>query len=298
MTFAPESTRKTVVNLTFRTISIQTALSFGTRVLFSHIFLWIAAGLLVGVFHHVLMSFLSLGGGPVRLGERLLEALLLSAWPFGFSAHVANQEHDGGNPGLSSLFTVPHLFSITFGLVCLALLALGGALAVVQVFAWWLPGAVAPLGATLTSPASVSAGWGLLPLLALGGMTFGLPYSFGPFVVVHEGEGFLSAFERSRFLTRDLRINLFFLQGFLFVVLCGAFSVFSAIPNRPTFTNHVLESVVITATSGLVSLVWNHAFRQALDLEKEPQGPTLTRPGRIHISDSSVSLSSLPPETP
>ncbi|MBK8871284.1 MAG: hypothetical protein IPN19_09630 [Elusimicrobia bacterium] len=98
-------------------------------------------------------------------------------------------------------------------------------------------------------------------------MTFGLPYSFGPFVVVHEGEGFLSAFERSRFLTRDLRINLFFLQGFLFVVLCGAFSVFSAIPNRPTFTNHVLESVVITATSGLVGLVWNHAFRQALDLE-------------------------------
>lgn len=232
------------------------------------------------------------------MAERLLEAVLLCAWPFGFSAHAANQEQDGGNPGLASLFTLPHLFSVTFGLVCLTLLVLGGALAVVQVFAWWLPGAVDPVGTTLTSPASVSAGWGLLPLLALGGMTFGLPYSFGPFVVVNEGEGFLSAFERSRFLSRDLRLNLFVLQGFLFVVLCVAYFVFNAIPNAPTFTNHVLEALVITGTAGLTSVVWNHAYRQALDLEKEPTGPVLVRPGRIHISDSSAPLGTFPTDTP
>lgn len=298
MSFSSEPPRKSIVNLTFRTLSVQSALSFGTRVFVSHIFLWISAGLLVGVFHHLLMSFLCLGGGPVSLGERLLEALLLCAWPFGFSAHVANQELDGGNPGLSSLLTVPHLFSVTFGLVCLALIALGGALAAVQVFAWWLPGAVDPLGKTLTSPSSVSAGWGLLPLLGLGAMTFGLPYSFGPFVVVKEGEGFLSGFERSRFLTRDLRINLFFLQGFMFVVLCAGYVVFNAIPHQFTLTTHVLESLVITGTAGLVSLVWNHAYRQALDLEKEPGGPVLVRPGRIHIADSSVPLGSFPPDTP
>jgi hypothetical protein len=135
LSFSSEPPRKSVVNLTFRTLSVQSALLFGTRVFVSHIFLWISAGLLVGVFHHLLMLFLCLGGGTVSLGERLLEALLLCAWPFGFSAHAANQELDGGNPGLSALLTVPHLFSVTFGLVCLALIALGGALAAVQVFA-------------------------------------------------------------------------------------------------------------------------------------------------------------------
>lgn len=244
----------------------------------------------MGVVHHFLLLFLGINGGTVTLAERLLEALFLSAWPLGFAAESAALEQDGENPGLAHFFKVRNLFSLTFSMVCLCFISLGGAMIVVQLGVWFFPGGVEPLNRTLLEPASASAGWSLLPLLSLGGILLGLPYSFGPMVTLHEEKGFLAALERSRLLTRDLRISMFFLQGFLFVILCGGFFVFNAIPNAPTFTNHVLESVAIAGVASLVGTVYTHAYRQAVALDAEPALSSVARGGRIHIADSPFSM--------
>lgn len=230
------------------------------------------------------MGFLSLGGGPT-LAERLLEALLLSAWPLAVAAETGSLAQDGGHPHLGHIFKVGHLFSTTFSMVCLALISLGGAMLVVQIFSWFFPGLVQPLGRTLMGPASVSAGWSLLPLLLLGGVCLGLPYSFGPFVSLHEGKGFLEALERSRFLSRGLKYGLFFLQGFLFVVLSGGLFFFSMIPNAPTLGNHVLESLAMAGVACLSGTVWNHVYRQAVTLDEGYAITRSIRGGRIYIPD-------------
>lgn len=252
----------------------------------------------MGVVHHFLLLFLGMNGARLTVAERLLEAIFLSSWPFCFSSEVAAKEQDGGNAGLAQLFSVSSLFSVTFSLVCLCFIAMGGALAFVQLSAWIFPGVVEPLSRTLMGPVSVSTGWSLLPLLAMGAMTFGLPYSFGPFVALHERKGFIEAFERSRFLTRDLRISIFLLHGFLFITLCVGFLMSNRIPNAPTLTNRVLESLVIVGTAGLASAVWDHAYRQALRLDVVPVGPAPVRGGRIHIPDSSLFMGETPPGSP
>lgn len=282
--------------LPFRTISLQEALSAGFRFFFSRFFLWVAGGVFLGVVHHFLLMFLSINGTPVTLSERLLEALFLSSWPLGFAAVAVAKEEEGGNPSFGELFKVPHLFSLTFSMVCLSLLSLGGAMIPVQVFAWFFPGIVAPLSQTLTEPVSVSSGWTLLPLLVLGGMLLGIPYSFGPFVALHEGKGFLGALEKSRFLTRGIRIGIFFLLGFLFVLLCGAFFVCNKIPNTPTFAHHVFESLVIAGTAGLGGAVWSHAYRQAVKIDEEPSLLSPVRGRRIHIPDQPVFIIQDPTE--
>jgi hypothetical protein len=255
-----------------------------------------AGGLLLGVVHHFLLMFLSVNGASVTLSERLLEALFLSAWPLGFAAVAVAEEEEGGNPSFGDFFKVSHLFSLTFSMVCLSLISLGGAMLLVQIFAWFFPGVVAPLSQTLTEPVSVSSGWTLLPLLILGGMLLGIPYSFGPFVALHEGKGFLAALEKSRFLTRGIRIGIFFLLGFLFVLLCGAFFVFNKIPNMQTFTSHVLESLVIAGTASLGGAVWNHAYRQAVKIDEEPPLRSSVRGGRIHIPDQPIFIIKDPTE--
>lgn len=260
-------------------------MSSGFSVFFSRVFFWAAGGLLLGVVHHFLLMFLAIEGAPISLSERLLEALILSAWPLGFAAIIATEEQEGGTPRFEGLLKVPHLFSLALSMLCLSLLSLGGAMLFVQVFAWFFPGTVAPLGQILLEPVSVSSGWSLLPLLILGGMLLGIPYAFGPLVAVHEGKGFLAALEKSRFLTRGLRIGIFFLQGFLFVLLCGAFFVCNRISNAPTFTSHVLESLVIAGTATLGGAVWNHAYRQAVNIDEAPRALTPVRGGRIHIPD-------------
>ena len=278
------------LSLKFRTISLQDALTFGGGLFFSHALLWMAAGVLMGVVHHFLLLFLRLNGGSVTLAERLLEALFLSAWPLGFSAESAALEQDGGNPSLANFFKVRKLFSLTFSMICLSFISLGGAMVLVQIGAWLFPGGVEPLNRSLLEPASASAGWSLLPLLSLGGMLAGLPYSFGPMAALHEEKGFLAALERSRWLTRDVRFSMFFLQGFLFVILCGGYFVFNAIPNAQTFTNHVLESVVIAGAASLVGTVYTHAYRQAVALDTEPVLSSVGLGGRIHIPDASFSM--------
>ncbi len=251
---------------------------------FSQVFLWGTAGLFLGVVHHLLLEFLSMGGGPT-LAERLLEALVLSAWPLAVAAETGALAQDGGHPHLGHIFKVGHLFSTALNMFCLALISLGGAMLVVELFTWFFPGLVQPMGRSLMGSASVSAGWSLLPLLLLGGACLGLPYSFGPFVALHEGKGFPEALERSRFLSRGLKTGLFFLQGFLFVVLSGGLFVLSKISNAPTLGNRVLESVAIAGVACLAGTVWNHAYRQAVTLDEEHVAPTSVRGGRIHILD-------------
>lgn len=106
-----------------------------------------------------------------------------------------------------------------------------------------------------------------LAFASVGGACLGLPYSFGPFVALHEGKGFPEALERSRFLSRGLKTGLFFLQGFLFVVLSGGLFVLSKISNAPTLGNRVLESVAIAGVACLAGT------------GREPRLPTSRNPG-------------------
>jgi len=255
---------------------------------FSQILLWGAMGLFLGVAHHFVMGFLSLGGGPT-LAERLLEALMLAAWPLAVGAETGSMAQEGGHPHLGNIFEVKHLFSTAFSMVCLAFIALGGAMAVVQVFSWFFPDVIQPMSRSLMNPSSVAAGWSLLPLLFSGGTCLGLPYSFGPFVSVHEGKGFIEALERSRFLSRGLRTGLFFLQGFLFIVLCGGLFLLARIPHVPSLTNHVLEALVVAGVACLSGTMWNHAYRQAVTLDEKHVSPAPVRGGRIFIPDQEFS---------
>ena len=255
---------------------------------FSQFLLWGTMGLFLGVVHHFVMGFLSLGGGPT-LAERLFEALMLAAWPLAVAAETGSMAQEGAHPHLGHIFAVNHLFPTALSMACLAFISLGGAMAVVQVFSWFFPDVVQPMSRSLMSPSSVSAGWSLMPLLFLGGTCLGLPYSFGPFVSLHEGKGFIVALEQSRFLSRGLRTGLFFLQGFLFIVLCGGLFLLARIPHVPSLANHVLESLVVAGVACLSGTVWNHAYRQAVTLDEKHVSAAPVRGGRIIIPDHDFS---------
>jgi hypothetical protein len=274
----------------FRLLSMQDAMGFGFGAFFSHYFLWGTIGLLMGVVHHYLMGFLAPNGSPT-LSERLVEGVFLFLWPFVVSAHAASQAQDGGKPSLGDLLSLRHFFSVTFSIISLVAISWGGAYLLVEGFVHFFPEGVKPLSQTMTEPFSVSSGWILLALMALGGAAVAIPYSFGPFVALHEGEGFIKPFERSKYLSREIRIGLFFLHGFNFLIVCGGYLLFSKLSKGSTLFHHVGESIVIAALAGLVGPILNHAYRQAFALDEDPtirRAPRETRV-RVRIQDDDLS---------
>lgn len=283
MTFSPGSPGILPKDKThFRLLSFQEAIGFGFGAFFTHFFLWGTVGILMGVAHHFMMGFLAPNGSPT-LSERLIEGVFLFLWPFVVSACAASHAQDGGKPSLGDLLRLRHALSVTFSVLCLVALAWGGAYVLVQGLVHLFPDWVTPLGQMMMEPFSVSSGWFLLTMMALGGAVVGIPYSFGPFVTLHEEEGFIKSFDRSKYLSREIRISLFFLLVFCFMVACGGYFLFSKLSGGSSLLHHMGESLVVAAVAGLLGSVLNHAYRQAFALDEDPTVRRASRETRIRV---------------
>ncbi|MBL0059492.1 MAG: hypothetical protein IPP35_10385 [Elusimicrobia bacterium] len=275
-------------NCRFRTLSVQDAIFFGFSILLPNVLVWSGAGILVGALHHFLLRFLVSDGGSFTLAERLVEAILITMWPLSIAVGSASLTQDGERPSLPQVLKFHHMFSLAFSVFSLLFVSLGGALVLQQILVWIFPGEVKSLPALLMGPVSTSAGMALYSLMMLGGGILGLAYAFAPFVAFHEGKEFLEAMERSRHLSRELKLEMFFLYGFLFIEVTLGFFTVAFLPKEPTLLNRVVESLVLCWTVGLGGAVWNHAYRQAIALDEFIPDDGVLQAHRRHIVPDSA----------
>ncbi len=246
---------------------------------------------MAGALHHLLLIFLAPDGGSLTLAERLVEAILITLWALSIALGSATRTQDGEKPSLSQVLKFHHMFSLAFSVFSLLLVSLGGALVLQQILVWVFPGEAKSLPSLLMGPVSASAGLALYPLMMLGGGILGLAYAFAPFVAFHEGKEFLEAMERSRHLSRELKLEMFFLYGFLFIEVTLGFFTVTLLPKEPTLLNRVLESLVLCGAVSLAGAVWNHAYRQAVALDEVvPDDGALLAPRRHVVPDSALDV--------
>jgi hypothetical protein len=249
----------------FRFLSVDDSVVFALQELVLALGLGLFCGAVLGVVHGALLDLL----GRMTLLSRLLEALLISLWPLCVAANVGSRLEEGEQPTLGDLVSLDNfvpLLPVSLALFCIAMV---GALAVNQIALWIGRGSVDSLWGYLASAPSLSGGMAAYPLFVLGGMLLGVGFSFAPFVAIHEGGGPLDVLARSRHLARELKWGMLFLHGFLFITVSFAFVLLALLPNEPTFVNRVMEASVISIAALVTGFVWNHAFGQALALEKE-----------------------------
>lgn len=261
----------------FRQIDVGESVRFAFSVLFAHAHFWflIAAALaLVGPG----LSGWVWGAHPPFLGRTVL-FLAGGLWPMAVATRIALLRLQGKAVGVDVLTDWGAVYRLVLPVALVLAVAGAGGLAFEWILSLVFRGGLPPVVAGLHAPMSLMGIMRFYPLICLGGISVAMPMSFAPWVAIDKNLGVSAAMEWASRLSKDVKMEMMFLQGMIFFTVSTVFLV-GAFSGGKSFPENMIAYFVYTAGFAFAAAFWTEAYRQTLAYE-EPDTVKSVAPRRV-----------------
>lgn len=260
----------------FRQIDVGASLQFGASVATAHLPFWFLIALASAAVVPAL-SGAFFGPRPSILGRALL-FFLAGLWPLGAAARAALNRIDGKSVGANVLADAGAVTRLFLPVALVVTVAAAGGFAFEGVVAL-LFGGGPTLFSSLGAPLTTMGIMRLYPLVCLGAISVAMPMSLAPWVAVDKGLGVSSAMEWAGRLSKDVKMELMFLQGTIFFTVSVTF-LLCVLAGAKTFPENVVTFFFQTEAFVFVAGFWTEAYRQALAYEAPEEAKSLPSAAR------------------
>jgi hypothetical protein len=251
----------------FRQIDVGGSVRFGFSIVLQYLHFWLLVGAawswLAPTLHHLFWD-----GKPTFLGSAVL-FFLVGLWPLAVSARASLESLEGRTAGIGTLFEFGAIFHLLLPVGMILVLSGASGLVVDWVFTKLLGKGLVPFTSTLQDPLTATQILKFYPLACLGSITVAMPLSFCPWVAADKGVGFSDSIEWAGRLSRDVKMEILFLQSTMFFTTTITF-ILGFLLRGPSFPQNIGAYVVYAMAFAFVGGAWMDAYRQALLYEEPP----------------------------
>lgn len=261
----------------FRQIDVGESVRFAFSVVFAHAHFWFVIGAALALAGPAASGWIW-GPHPPFLGRTIL-FLAGGLWPLAVSTRIALLRLQGKAVGVDVLTDWSAVYRLVLPVALVVVVAGAGGLAFEGCLSLVFPKGIPPVLGGLFAPITLMGIMRYYPLICLGGITVAMPLSFAPWVAIDKNLGVSAAMEWASRLSKDVKMEMMFLQGMIFFTVSTTF-LFGAFAGGKSFPGNVISYFVYTGGFAFAAAFWTEAYREVLAYE-EPDAVKTGAPRQV-----------------